>query len=412
MKIAIIGSGISGLGTAYLLSAEHEVTVFEKNDYLGGHSRTRSIDMDGQSIAVDTGFIVFNDRNYPNLCALFEQLQVPYENSDMSFGVSIQQAQLEYSSNNMFGDFKNILRPGFWKMLRDIFRFNQQALDFVSENPDVTLGACIDQLKLGPWFRDYYLLAMGAAIWSCPLEKMLGFPARTFVQFFHNHGLLTINNHPQWYTVIGGSQEYVKRLIQPFAEHIHLNTVVQSVKKSDTETGIQIQTNISTHEGFDHVVFACHADEALAMIAGQNQSIDQCLENFSYQPNRVVLHSDSRFMPRNKKCWSSWVYLASDENVSLSYWMNNLQNLKTPKPVIITLNPQTEPAAELVYESHEFSHPIFNQDAIQAQPTIPQIQGLENYWFCGAYQRYGFHEDGLLSAVNVAQGLGVRIPWH
>ena len=409
MKIAIIGSGIAGLGSAYLLSQEHNVTVFEKNDYPGGHARTREIVVADKTIQVDTGFIVFNDRNYPNLIALFDRLNVPYEKSDMSFGVSIEQAGLEYSSNHMFADRKNLFRAPFWKMLYDILRFNRKALQYVKDYPDKTLGECMNELHLSRWFQEHYLLAMGAAIWSCPLNKMLDFPARTFVQFFHNHGLLTINDHPQWYTVSGGSQEYIKRIIAPFKDNLLLNTAVKCV--CHTNDGIEIKTDKTTYTGFDQVVFACHADEALEMIDTPDQKLMDTLKHFGYQPNRVVVHSDTRFMPGNKACWSSWVYLCSENNVSLSYWMNNLQNLESDLPIIITLNPVQEPEPDLVYEQHQFSHPVFDQGAIEAQQGISAIQGMDNYWFCGAYQRYGFHEDGLLSAVNVAQGLGVKIPW-
>lgn len=415
MKIGIIGAGISGLGAAYLLSPKHEITLYEKNAYIGGHSRTIEMTQCQKSVPVDTGFIVFNDWNYPHLMGLFRVLNVPYQKSNMSFGVSIRNGWLEYSSNNVFAQPSNILRPSHWKMLYDIVRFNSQARAYIDRDPSITLGDCLRELRMGNWFCRYYILAMGASIWSCPIEAMMNFPARTFLLFFKNHGLLNLHKRPQWYTVTGGSREYIKRLTALFPDRIRKQNAVRSVR---AENGHVTVTDLKgQRDTFDRVIFACHADEAMAIL--QNPTPDQAevIGAFSYQKNEVVVHADTSFMPRRKSCWASWVYISEQEQdsnprVSLSYWMNNLQNLDHGFPVIITLNPGRQPAASVTYDRHEFSHPIFDVKAIKAQEKIPKIQGQNNIWFCGAYQRYGFHEDGLLSAVNVARDMGVSIPWE
>ena len=413
MNIAIIGTGISGLGAAYLLNPHHDITVYEKNAYIGGHSRTIEIPTPKQKTPVDTGFIVFNDRNYPNLMGLFKQLQVPFEKSDMSFGVSINQGWLEYGSHHMFAQAKNRVRPAYYRMLVDILKFNKQALAYIDRDEDISLQECLDQLKMGKWFRHYYLLAMGAAIWSCPIDKMMEFPAKSFLTFFKNHGLLTINGHPQWYTVTGGSREYIKRLTKIFSDKIKLNCGVEAVFIKDGKPIVKDKTGNQTQ--FDHVIFACHADEAMKLI-DQPEPYQSTIGRFDYQSNEIIVHSDTSFMPNHKKCWSSWVYLCDEDDdqqkaVSLSYWMNNLQNLDHDDPIFVTLNPSKRPKDALIFDTHHFTHPLFDQKAIKAQTEITNIQGKNGVWFCGAYQRYGFHEDGLLSAMNVAKALGASIPW-
>ncbi len=414
MKIAIIGSGISGLGAAYLLSSDQEITVYEKNDYIGGHSRTIDVsDADGP-VPVDTGFIVFNDWTYPNLTGLFKQIGVATEKSDMSFGVSIDNGWLEYSSSNLFAQRDNLRRWSFWRMLFDILVFNFKASRAEISDETLTLGACLDRLKMGEWFRRYYMLAMGAAIWSAPLKDIMEFPARTYIQFFKNHGLLNIFNRPQWYTVSGGSRSYVARLTQSFADRIRLNCPVVSVAVQ--EGGVVVTDGQGGRETYDHVIFACHGDEARAMIQGGDEALIDVLSAFQYQDNTVVTHCDQSFMPKNEDSWASWVYLNDGPRddkpvVSLSYWMNNLQNLKTKEPVLVTLNPARRPDADKIYDEHNFSHPIFDEAAIKAQSRIQEMQGQNGLWFCGAHLRYGFHEDGLWSAVQVAKALGANIPW-
>lgn len=414
MKIAIIGTGISGLGAAYLLNHNQDITVYEKNSYIGGHTRTIEVPTGGTKAPVDTGFIVFNNWNYPNLLGLFKELDVPYQKSDMSFGVSIDNAWLEYGSGGMFAQKRNWIRPAYYGMLVDILRFNKQALPYIEKNADITLQECLDQLNMGEWFRRYYLLAMGAAIWSCSIETIMKFPARTFLQFFKNHGLLSVNNRPQWYTVTGGSREYVKRLTASFKDKIKLECGVKKVTLRDGN--VVVKDMQGGAQIFDQVIFTCHADEALRML-DEPAPYQSVIGAFDYQNNQIIVHTDTSYMPREKKCWASWVYLSEgrkdrNQSVSLSYWMNNLQGLDPAYPIIVTLNPGRRPQEDLILDEHTFSHPIFDLKAIKAQDRIENIQGKNGLWFCGAYQRYGFHEDGLLSAVNVAKALGVNIPWE
>ncbi len=415
MKIAIIGTGISGLGAAYLLHPQYDVTIYEKNEYIGGHSRTVTIEKDGRQIPVDTGFIVFNYRNYHHLTRLFERLAVPVQKSDMSFGASIADGWLEYGSKGMFAQKRNLLRPAYLKMLGDILRFNRQATVYIQAHQDATLAQCLDDLNMGDWFRRYYLQAMGAAIWSCSVDTILKFPAGSFIRFFDNHGLLTVNDHPQWYTVTGGSREYVARLTQGFADRIRLQCGVEKVVRQDGR--LTVHDSHGGTDTYDKVVFACHADEALAMIDAPAADIANVLGNFTYQSNEVVVHGDTSFMPKTRGCWASWVYLSErtedkGESVSLSYWMNNLQSLDPAVPVIVTLNPGRRPDEALIYDEHRFTHPVFTRDAVAAQAGIAAIQGVDDMWFCGAYQRYGFHEDGLMSAVGMVRKMGGTVPWE
>ncbi|MCH9844798.1 MAG: FAD-dependent oxidoreductase [Alphaproteobacteria bacterium] len=418
MKIAIIGAGISGVGAAYLLSKNHDVTVFEKNDYIGGHSRTIDAVINDKKVPVDTGFIVFNDWNYPHILGFFNEIGVKYNKSNMSFGVSINDGKLEYSSNSLFAQRKNIFSVKFLGMLKDIVKFNHLAIKYTQKNPDASLQQCLKDLKMSDYFIKYYILAMGASIWSCPTKTILDFPATQFLTFFQNHGLLNLIKRPQWYSVEGGSREYIK-LAQAKSNATFITN--QSVKKIDSAPQKQqdgchilIETSNGESEKFDQAILCCHADEALQMINQPTENETKILGAFSYQDNKVIVHSDQDFMPRNKKCWSSWVYInhtEKDNTVCLSYWMNNLQNLKTDIPIIVTLNPTTRPQADSIIDEHSFSHPIFNHAAIHAQQSIADIQGKRGLWFCGAYQRYGFHEDGLLSAVNVVTQMGQSISW-
>ncbi len=445
-RVAVIGTGISGMGAAYLLhtattdtgAPRFDVTIYEKNAYIGGHSRTIDVPVTRQQApekqALDTGFIVLNDRNYPNLLGLFRHLGVAIEKSDMSFGARIDSAAtsaqgtprstpLEYGSKNLFAQKSNLFRPKFWGMIVDILRFNRSAgkiLKDAEKDPSLhnkTMGQYIKDLDMGEWFRDYYLLAMGAAIWSCPAKTMLDFPATTFIRFFENHGLLTINGHPQWYTVTGGSRSYVAKLTAAYKGHIRLNCGVVSVAQAKDGTKI-LHDSQGNESIYDLVVFACHADEALAMIAEPDASEQSVLGAFRYQENRVVVHTDASFMPRNKGAWASWVYLSDDSNaarksstVSLSYWMNNLQNFTSHDPVLVTLNPHREPRKNTVLDEHVFSHPVFDRAAIAAQGKIAALQGHNGFYYCGAYQQYGFHEDGILSAVRMAATMGITPPW-
>lgn len=430
MKIAIIGTGISGLGAAYLLHPHHEITVYEKNDTAGGHSRTIEAQVPEGSVPVDTGFIVFNRRNYPHLTGLFEHLNVPIAASDMSFSASIQNGWLEYGSvglKSLFAQKRNLLRWEYLRMLRDILTFNREAKNYL-QSP-LTLGECLQEMGVGQWFRDYYLLAMGGAIWSTPLAQMLQFPAATFIRFFENHGLLTVNDQPQWFTVAGGSREYIKRLTADFSDRIRLNCGVVEVLRD--AAGVTVCDMQGNREQFDKVVFASHPDQTIQMLSCPTSEEREVIGSFRYQPNRVVLHTDTSFMPRRRAAWASWAYLSDSANeahltervsarsvgpgaatapaISLSYWMNNLQPLATKTPIIVTLNPHREP--EDVQNEHWFDHPVFDAAAIAAQQRIPTLQGQNHTYFAGAWLRYGFHEDGLLSAVNVAEKMGISPPW-
>lgn len=415
MKIAIIGAGISGLGAAYLLQQDHDVTIYEKNTYIGGHSRTIDVSVGAQKVPVDTGFIVFNDWNYPHLLGLFSELGVKYEKSDMSFGVSIARGWLEYSSSNLFAQKRNFLSLSYWRMLLDIVRFNRAAKKYLNDKRSApkTLGSFLDSLNVGSWFTNFYLLPMGAAIWSAPVNQILEFPAYTYLRFFKNHGLLNIIKRPQWYTVSGGSREYIKKICQSFRNVDFKPAAIEVTRHSDTHVVQDIDNN---EEEYDAVVMACHADEALEILKNPLEEQIDFLSSFKYQKNNITVHTDENFMPMNTKSWASWVYLSDQKHdnksgVSLSYWMNNLQNLKIDAPLIVTLNSERQPDKHKILDEHSFDHPIFDEKAVQAQKNIDSVQGKNNIYFCGAYQRYGFHEDGFWSAVRVAEKLGAEIPW-
>ena len=415
--IAIIGSGISGMGTAHLLHPKHAITLYEKNAVTGGHTRTKIVDYDGVSIPVDTGFIVYNERNYPNLVGMFKQLSVPTHKSDMSFAATVDGGKFEWCArdvNGVFGQRRNLLNPHFYRMLRDVMRFNKKARAMVDAKPELTLGGLVQALKLGSGFMKNYLLPMGGAIWSSSPTTMLAFPARTFIQFFENHGLMAFSGQPQWYTVTGGSREYMARLISPFSDRIRTHCAAVSVRR--TAEGVLVRDSRGEELRYDRVVFASHADETLAMLSDATPAEQEILGAFRYQTNEAYLHRDVSVMPKRKRCWASWVYHANhvgdEPAISVTYWMNLLQGIDDSKPLFVTLNPYRPIAPELVFDQHTFTHPVFTRESIAAQGRLHEIQGQNNSWFAGAYTRYGFHEDGLLSAVNVASSMGEVIPWH
>jgi predicted NAD/FAD-binding protein len=415
-KIAIVGTGISGMGAAYLLNPHHEITVYEKADRIGGHSRTVDIDYDGVPIPVDTGFIVFNKRNYPNLSGLFRHLDVPVHKSDMTFGATIGNGWLEWGArdlNAIFAQRRNLLRPNYYRLLHDVYRFNSRALETAIALPHISLGELIERLGMSDWFRRYYLLPMAGAIWSCPPSQMLDFPALSFVRFFENHGLLSVSGQPQWYTVTGGSKEYVKRLTRDFQSQIRLNCGAAEVTRF--RDGVEIRDAKGGVERFDHAVFASHADETLASLKDADSAERTLLGSFRYQRNHAVLHKDVSVMPKRKACWASWVYHAGVETdepgISVSYWMNNLQGIDRRYPLFVTLNSRRAFAREDVFDEHVFYHPVFDADAVLAQQRMSMLQGHRNIWYCGAYLRNGFHEDGISSAVDIARRFGAEIPW-
>lgn len=419
MKIAVVGAGISGLSAAWLLSRRHEVTLYEQEGRLGGHSNTVDVEIDGVSHPVDTGFIVFNRDTYPNLCGLFSLLGVSIADSDMSFGVSLREPDIEWAGTNLasvFAQPANLARPRFWGMLQDILRFNsavtERAANGTAEH--ISLGEFLVRNRYGDAFRDWYLLPMAAAIWSCPTQTMMSYPLATFARFCHNHGLLRVNDRPQWLTVRGGSREYVKRLAASLQDVRRASAVKGLQRVSD---GVLVQA-AGVLERYDQVVLACHSDEALALLGDTATASERrLLGAIRYQPNHAVLHTDTALLPRNRRVWSSWNYMAGagapdSRPVSVSYLMNRLQPLPFEQPVVVSLNPFIEPDPARVIARIDYAHPLFDGPAIDAQARLPEIQGRDRLWYCGAWTGYGFHEDGLASAVRVARHLGADIPWQ
>ena len=419
MRVAVVGSGISGLSVAWLLSQKYQVTLFEAGNYLGGHTNTVDVTVDGITAPVDTGFLVFNERTYPNLVELFSHLGVRTASSEMSFSVRIDEERVEWAGNSLasvFAQKRNLVKPEFWRMLKDILRFNRESQEIVrsGRSANVSLGEFLVRGGYGRAFRDWYLLPMSGAIWSCPTRQMLDYPVDTFFRFCHNHGLLQLTGRPVWKTVVGGGREYVRRLAASI-EDIRLASPVESVVR-DTD-GVRLRLANGTTEGFSQIVFACHSDQALALLADIVDIEKKLLSRFSYQQNRAVLHMDNSLLPRNREAWAAWNYIAGTgapdaRPVSVSYLINKLHPLPFASPVIVTLNPTHAPRADSVIGEFDYMHPIFDRAAIDAQQELPAIQGKRHTWFCGAWTGYGFHEDGLKSALSVANALGVQAPWQ
>lgn len=420
MKIAIVGSGIAGLSAAWMLARQHEVVVFEQNDYMGGHTHTVDAPAPSGTVPVDTGFIVYNEANYPHLTALFRHLDVATRPSDMSFGVSVDHGELEYAGDNLralFGQPSNFFKPAHWRMLSEIVRFNRLARGSLDDPAleSQTLGEFLDVHRFGDALRTRYLLPMAAAIWSCPPQTMLAFPAASFMRFFKNHGLLDIRGRPQWRTVVGGSRSYIGRLTADFAGGVRLGQGVRVIQRDSQ--GIRLIDAQGEAHRFDRVVLACHADQALRLLEQPDVWESRLLGAFPYQTNRVVLHSDQRLMPRRRRVWSSWNYLSGanvsgDRAVSVTYWMNRLQGLSDARPYFVTLNPLMEVDPAQRWGEYDYDHPVFSQRAMQAQPLLGRLQGRQGTWFCGAYFGYGFHEDGIRSGLDVARAFGILPPWE
>lgn len=413
MKIAIIGSGISGLTAAYLLNRKHEITVFEKADRIGGHTATVDITMpDGEQQAIDTGFIVYNEWTYPNFIKLLSQLGIEGLATDMTFSVHSELSGLEYAGSNLntlFCQRKNILRPAFWRMVKDILRFNKEAvqdLDSGKLMEGTTLGEYLASRHYSQEFIRDYLVPMGAAIWSASTQTMLAFPLVFFVRFFKNHGLLSVTNRPQWLVVPGGSRAYLEPLTASFKNRIRRSANILSINRNSD--GVLIESERG-EEHFDAVVFACHSDEALSLLSDPSVAEKSILGALPYQMNDVVLHTDTRLLPKNKLAWSSWNYhLTSHEQSQavLTYDMNILQGLPSKHTFCVTLNHTAAIDPEKILGRYQYSHPVFTLEGIQAQQRWGEINGVNRSWFCGAYWRNGFHEDGVTSALQVAEQFG------
>ena len=420
--IAIIGAGVSGLGAAWLLHKQYAVTLFEKNAYLGGHTHTLEIDTPQGSVAVDTGFIVYNEPNYPHLVGLFQQLGIETRPTDMSFAFSLNAGELEYAGstlNTLFAQRSNLFKPNYWRLLSEILRFNRVAQHSLAQwethtPPALSLGEFLALHHFSPAIQEHYLLPMGAAIWSCPVETMLQFPAYSFLRFFANHGLISINNRPQWRTVKGGSHQYVKRMRELMGSRLTTKPAALRVERSTQQVSVYTEQESLA---FDAVIFACHADQALNLLAQPSTQEQRLLSCFQYQPNRTYLHTDTNLMPKRRLVWSSWNYLArsqpeSRQQMTATYWMNHLQGLAKHTPYLVTLNPYELPREASILAEMVYEHPVFDQAAMQAQAQLSSLQGQQRTWYCGSYHRYGFHEDALASAVNVCKDFGIIPSWQ
>jgi predicted NAD/FAD-binding protein len=418
LKIAVIGSGVSGASAAWALNPLHDVTLYEKATRAGGHTATVDVDYDGLSIPVDTGFIVYNEPNYPNLTALFAELGIATHASDMSFALSLDHGKLEWSGaglSSLFAQKRNLLRPSFLLMIREILRFNKTCLldraagHLVSRS----IGDYLDWRGFSPGFTNNYLVPMAAAIWSTPAAKMLQFPAEHFINFFDNHRLIYSKQH-QWRTVTGGSRNYLEKLLQPLGDHLKLGLGVRAVMRNQAGVTVIDDSGKETH--FDKVIFAAHSDQTRRMLVDATEQEKRLLAAVPYQPNRVVLHRDPKLMPQRRKVWASWNYLRSSSedgnaDVAVTYWMNRLQAIDDRFPLFVTLNPDREPDPRKVFAEFSYDHPQFSADSVQAQRALADMQGHNNSYFAGAWTGYGFHEDGLTSGLKAATALGAILPW-
>ena len=420
--VAVIGSGISGLSAAHALAGEARVTLFEAGAYFGGHTNTVDLTLDGATHGVDTGFLVLNERTYPQLLKLFAELGVEIAKSEMSFSVQVpgdgKTPALEWSGcdlNTVFAQRANLFRPRFWRMLSDLLRFNRLATTLAASGDaellDEPIGDFLGRHHFSTEFRDWYFLPMIGCIWSCPVDQMLRFPVATMLRFCHNHGLLQVANRPQWYTVRGGARTYVRKMLQAVPD-ARLNTPVRGVRR--VEGAVLVATDAGT-EHFDEVVLACHSDQSLALLADASAAEAQVLGAIRYQRNRAVLHTDASVLPKRRSAWAAWNYERAatgsrdEASVCLHYLLNRLQPLPFTTPVIVSLNPVVDPRADMIHAEFDYAHPVFDSRATLAQRRLPALQGDRHTWFAGAWTRYGFHEDGLMSGLGVVDGL--RAEW-
>jgi predicted NAD/FAD-binding protein len=418
-KVAVVGGGVAGIVSAYCLdSGGYDVTILEKNDYVGGHTNTITFEeYPGKSLAIDTGFIVFNNKNYPNFMKFLNLLMVPWQDSDMSFGFSSEQDDFYYNSyvpKGLFAQFKNLIRPKFYQMIRDILKFNKQASSDLEQHRlgEIGLGEYLNAGKYSSAFMDYYLIPMGAAIWSTPLTEMLNFPAKSFIQFFSNHGLLALKNRPHWKTVVGGSRTYVEKFLSEFTGDYRTGVEIDRVLRLDH--AVQIHFKDKSIEEYDLLVVATHADEALKLLSDPTSEEKKLLGAWTYSRNKTVLHTDKSVMPLQKKAWASWNYRVEegqtpDQPVTLTYHMNRLQNLETENDYFVTLNRQLPIARDKIIREFNYTHPNYTNESMATQEFLDDLNGVKRTYFCGSYFGYGFHEDAVTSAVKAVAHLGLTL---
>ena len=408
MKIAVIGSGISGLSAAYYLSKKFKVDLFEQEDYFGGHSCTYDIKKEEKTIPVDLGFIVFNELTYPNLLNFFKELEVPFEKSDMSFSVSIRGSNIEYGGRGLkalFANKSNIFNFNFLKMIAEIISFYKSAPSLIKNNLDgVTLGSYLDKSNFSKYLVEYHIIPMVAAIWSMPFSKARDMPLKLFLNFFINHGLFKLKNRPQWYTVTGRSRTYVKKVLEKISGEVFKNYKVNSINRNENNVRIKIGDD---YLDYDHVVLASHADQSLKILDKPTEEEQRILSKFKYVSNEAILHSDERFMPKKRLAWSSWNSISNGNQTCVTYWLNNLQNLKCEQNFFLTLNPISEIRKKNVIKNINFTHPYFNSETLKYQKSLLSIQGKKRTWYCGSYFSYGFHEDGIKSAINLIENFKI-----
>mgnify|MGYP006084873457 FL=1 len=426
-NIAIVGSGIAGLSAAWLLSKKHQVTIYEKAEKLGGHSNTININygrnkFEEVPISVDTGFIVYNNKNYPNLTKFFDALDVDSIDSDMSLSISLNNGLYEYSGSGLggiFGQKKNIINLNQWKLLYDVFRFKKIATKYIknSKNNNSVIGDWLKYNNFSSYFIDRYIIPIASAIWSCSNKNALLFPTTTFLYFFYHHGLLNIKDRPKWKTVKFGSQQYIKNILQKSNFKYEINSSIEAITPQNNSVVIKLKDR---EMEYDNVIMACHADQSTELIKGADKEIYKTLNYFKFSKNKIVLHSSKQFMPKNKSLWSSWNYTSSldsikqinEKPIQVTYWMNLLQNIDKKYPLFVTLNPEEGSIDEgLIFKEILYEHPILDENALKGQSKLENIQGLNNIWFAGAWTKYGFHEDGIISALNIAEKLGSEYPW-
>ena len=402
MKLAVIGSGISGLSAAYHFSKNHKVDLFEQDDHFGGHSLTYDIKEEDKVVPVDLGFIVFNEQTYPNLISFFRELDVPFEKSNMSFSVSVKDSNVEYGGsglNAIFANKKNLFNLKFLKMINEIINFYKKAPSLLNHDlSEETLGNYLEKSKLSKYFIEYHIIPMVAAIWSMPFEKAKDMPLKLFLNFFINHGLFKLKNRPQWYTVTNRSRAYVNKVLEKISGEVFKNYKVSKILRSENNVRISIGNE---YLDYDHVILASHADQSLKILEEPTSEEDKILKRFSYVSNKAYLHIDENLMPLRKSAWSSWNSITKDNRTCITYWLNKLQNLKTSKNYFLTLNPVEQINNNKILKKIDFTHPYFNKENVKLQKDLHKLQGKKRTWFCGSYFGYGFHEDGLKSSIEL-----------